>query len=255
VEAWPFLVDRKGSAEIDERSISMNWTLKTGLARRLFVPVAIGAAMVVILTGCGGSASNPPSVAAGGSRAATSSTTAAPSSSAPIAVATASSPPGRPSLPAVTASHADPALEAMLPAEVSGTAMQRSSATLAALLASGGDRTAVDGFLERLGKSESDGTYAAAFDPTNTIGGGIFAFKIAGVSAGVLLPAIVAVEQSDLGAGATTKQATVGGKSVTIVSVGAGVNDTEWVYGRDDVVFVIHAADEAHAGTFLQALS
>jgi hypothetical protein len=133
--------------------------------------------------------------------------------------------------------------------------MQRSSATLAALLASGGDRTAIDAFLQGLGKSESDGTYAAAFDPTNTVGGGIFAFKIAGVDADVLLPAIVAVEQSDLGAGATTKQATVGGKSVTVVSVGTGVNDTEWVYGRDDVVFVIHAADEAHAATFLQALS
>jgi uncharacterized protein with GYD domain len=65
----------------------------------------------------------------------------------------------------------------------------------------------------------------------------------------------VSVEQSDLGAGATTKQATVGGKSVTVVSVGTGVNDTEWVYGRDDVVFVIHASDEAHAATFLQALS
>jgi hypothetical protein len=133
--------------------------------------------------------------------------------------------------------------------------MQRSSATFAALLASGGDRTAIDAFLKNLGKSESDGTYAAAFDPTNTVGGGIFAFKIVGVNVDVLLPAIVSVEQSDLGAGATTKQATVGGKSVTVVSVGNGVNDTEWVYGHDDVVFVVHAADEAHAATFLQALS
>jgi hypothetical protein len=133
--------------------------------------------------------------------------------------------------------------------------MQRSSATLVALLASGGDRTAIDSFLQGLGKSESDGTYAAAFDPTNTVGGGIFAFKIAGVNASVLLPAIVSVEQSDLGPGATTKQATVGGKSVTVVSVGTGVNDTEWVYGRNDIVFVIHAAEEAHAATFLQGLS
>ena len=159
------------------------------------------------------------------------------------------------SLPAVTASHADPALEALLPAEVSGTAMQRSSATLAAMVAAGANRTAIDGFLQGIGKSESDGTYAAAFDPANAAGGGIFAFKVAGVDAGVLLPAILAVEQSDLGAGATTRQATVGGKDVTVVSVGTGVNDTEWVYARDDVVFVIHAPDEAHAAAFLQALS
>ena len=159
------------------------------------------------------------------------------------------------SLPAVTASHADPALEALLPAEISGTPMQRSSATLAALVAAGANRTAIDGFLQGIGKSESDGTYAAAFDPANAVGGGIFAFKVAGVDAGVLLPAILAVEQSDLGAGATTRKANVGGKDVTVVSVGTGVNDTEWVYARDGVVFVIHAPDEAHAAAYLQALS
>jgi hypothetical protein len=217
--------------------------------------VAISAAIILVLTGCASSASNSPSSAAGGSGAATSLASAAPSSSQPSVPATPLFSSAGPSLPAVTASHADPALEALLPAEISGTSMQRSSATLAALLASGGDRTAIDAFLQGLGKSESDGTYAAAFDPTNTVSGGIFAFKIAGVNAGVLLPAIVSVEQADLGAGATTKQATVGGKSVTVVSVGTGVNDTEWVYGRNDVVFVIHAADEAHAATFLQALS
>ena len=155
----------------------------------------------------------------------------------------------------MTASHADPALEALLPAEISGTPMQRSSATLAALVAAGANRTAIDGFLQGIGKSESDGTYAAAFDPANAVGGGIFAFKVAGVDAGVLLPAILAVEQSDLGAGATTRKANVGGKDVTVVSVGTGVNDTEWVYARDGVVFVIHAPDEAHAAAYLQALS
>jgi hypothetical protein len=233
----------------------MNWILKSSVARRVFVSVTIGTAIILVLTGCGSSASSPPSNAAGGSPAAASSASAALSSSEPSAVATTPSSSAGPSLPAVTSSHADPALEALLPAEITGTSMQRSSATLAALIASGGDRTAIDAFLQGLGKSESDGTYAAAFDPTNTVGGGIFAFKIAGVNADVLLPAIVSVEQSDLGAGATTKQATVGGKRVTVVSVGTGVNDTEWVYGRDDVVFVIHAADEAHAAPFLQALS
>jgi hypothetical protein len=232
----------------------MNWNLNRGVVKRAFVPMVIGVATILVLTGCGGSASNSPSNAAGGSPAAASSASVALSSSKPSAVATTPSSSAGPSLPAVTSSHADPALEALLPAEISGTSMQRSSATFAALLASGGDRTAIDAFLQGLGKSESDGTYAAAFDPTNTVGGGIFAFKIAGVHADVLLPAIVSVEQSDLGAGATTNQSTVGGKSVTVVSVGTGVNDTEWVYGRDDVVFVIHAADEPHAATFIQAL-
>jgi hypothetical protein len=222
----------------------------------VFARLAIGIAIVVVLTACGGGSTPLPSIGAGDSPAdsAASSTTSG-SSSAGGSIAPVTAPSAAvPSLPAVTSSHSDPALEAILPAEVSGTPMQRSSATLASLLDSGGDRSAIDAFLQGLGKSVSDGTFAAAFDPTNTLGGGIFAFKIAGVNSGVLLPAIVSVEKSDLGAGATPTQATVGGKSVTVVSVGDGVNDTEWVYGHEDVVFVIHAADEAHASAFLQVL-
>jgi hypothetical protein len=223
----------------------MNWSLGFGVARRLFVSMAIGAAILSALAGCGGGASSNPSSGAGGSPVAATAPNATPSTSASPAV---------PSLPVVTSSHADPALEARLPAQVSGTAMQRSSATLADLIAAGADRTAIDAFLQGIGKSESDGTYAAAFDPTNAVGGGIFVFKIVGVNATVLLPAMVSVEKADLGAGATTSQATVGGNSVTVVSVGTGVNDTEWILGRDDVVFVIHAADEVHAATFVEAL-
>jgi hypothetical protein len=233
----------------------MKWRLDSTVTRPVLARLAIGAALVVLLAGCGGAGASLPPTAAPGSSAAASSTAAPASSSAPSDVATSPSTPAGPSLPAVTSSHADPTLEALLPAEVTGIAMQRSSATLADLLASGGDRTAVDTFLKGIGKSESDGAYASASDPTNTLGGGILAFKIAGVNTSVLLPAIVSVEQSDLGAGATTTQATVGGKNVTVVSVGTGVNDTEWIYGRDDVIFVIHATDEAHAATFLQALS
>ncbi len=225
---------------------------------RLVATVSMAACLS--LAGCGGSAAAP-SNAAGGSPTAASPASAAPASAAPSAVASAPDVSVAPSQqaaasqPVVNASHADPALEALLPAEIAGTPMQRSSATLEALVAAGANRTAIDGFLQGIGKSESDGTYAAAFDPGNAVGGGIFAFKVAGVDAGVLLPAILAVEQSDLGAGATTTQANVGGKDVTVVSVGNGVNDTEWVYAHDGVVFVIHAPDEAHAATYLQALS
>ena len=232
----------------------MNRIPTSGVARRILAPSAVSAAVILILAGCGGNASSP-SNAAGDSPAAASSASAAPASSTPASIAPSSSPAAAASQPAVTESHADPALEALLPAEVSGTPMQRSSATLAAMIAAGADGTAIDGFLQSIGKTESDGTYAAAFDPANALGGGIFAFKVAGVDAGVLLPAILSVEQSDLGTGATTDQATVGGKPVTVVSVGNGVNDTEWVYAKDGVVFVIHAADEAHAAAYLEALS
>lgn len=199
-------------------------------------------------------------VAAACSSGATPGSTAVPTPSSaavtasPSELANASSPTSLPSLPAIFSNHADPALETLLPAEVSGTALQRYSLTLSAVLDAGGDRAAIDAFLQGIGKTEADGSFAAALDPSNTLIGGIFAFKVSGADAAVLLAAIVSVEASDLGAGATTKQAIVGGKSVTVVSVGTGVNDTEWIYGRGDVVFVVHTSTEALAAAFLQAL-
>ncbi|MEO5965110.1 MAG: hypothetical protein ABIR11_06565 [Candidatus Limnocylindrales bacterium] len=159
-----------------------------------------------------------------------------------------------PSLPAIFANHADPALEALLPTEVSGTVVWRYSLALADVLDAGGNRAGVDAFLAGIGKTESDGSVASALDPTNSLQGGIVAFKVSGADTARLLGGIVSVEQSDLGAGASTRQATVGGKAVTIASVGTGPNDTEWIYARNDVVFVVHAANETSAAAFLQVL-
>ena len=128
------------------------------------------------------------------------------------------------------------------------------SISLSDLLDAGGDRAAIDAFLQGVGKTEADGNFAVAMDPTNTMGGGIFAFKVTGLETATLLAGILASEQSELGEGSTTRQATVGGKSVTVLSRGTGPNDTEWIYGRGDVVFVVHAADEGHAAAFLEAL-
>lgn len=154
----------------------------------------------------------------------------------------------------IFSSHADPALEALLPATVSGTPLTHYSLTLTQLLDGVTDRVGIDAFLQGIGKTEADGSYAAAFDPTNVLGGGINAFKVAGADAAALLAGITALEQADFGTGATVEQQTVGNKNVTVLSVGSGVNDTEWIYGRGDVVFVVHAADEAHAAAFLEAL-
>lgn len=131
--------------------------------------------------------------------------------------------------------------------------MGRYSVSLSDLLDGGGDRASIDAFLTGIGKTEADGSFAVAVDPTNSLGGGIFAFKVNGVDTAPLLAGILAAEQADLD-GATPSQATVGGKSVTVLSRGSGPNDTEWLYGRDDVVFVVHAANEAGATAYLQAL-
>lgn len=229
------------------------------IVKHLLRPFALGAAVMVVIIGCGGSPSTPSS--ASSVAAASSSALAGPSSSAavpssaattsPSTVATASSPAGLPSHAADASKHADPALEAQLPAVVSGTTLERWSFSVPD---SGADRAAIDAFLQAIGKSESDASFGFAFDPTHTMTGGIFATKVSGADTATLLGALVPIAQSDLGAGATTRQATVGGKDVTIVSVGTGPNDTEWIYGHGDIVFDVHADDETRAAAFLQAL-
>lgn len=232
------------------------------MLKHLLAQIALGAAAIIGIVGCGGSPSTTPSSSS--AAAASSSALAGPSSSAavpssaattsPSTIATASSLASLPSLPAIYSNHADPALEGQLPTEVSGITLRRYSLALADVLDAGGNRAVIDAFLSGIGKTESDGSFASASDPTNTLTGGILAFKVSGADTARLLGGIVSVEQSDLGAGATTRQAKIGGKGVTIVSVGTGPNDTEWIYGRNDVVFVVHADDEARATAFLQAL-
>jgi hypothetical protein len=235
--------------------------VKEIIVKHALGPIALGVAVMVAIVGCGGSGSTPPSPA--GTTTDSVFRSADPSvapPSSPVSTASspagggAPSPAGSSSLPAMFSRHADPALEDLLPPVVSGIAMHRYSLTFAEVLDAGGDRAAVDGFLATIGKTEADGTFAGAFDPTNSLGGGIFAFKVSGADPAALLAGIVAVEGSDLGGNATTRQATVGGKDVTIVSVGTGVNDTEWIFGRGDVVFVVHAADEPHAAAYLEAI-
>lgn len=166
----------------------------------------------------------------------------------------ASAPANVPSLAPIFSNHADPALEALLPATVSGTAMHRYSLTLTQVLDASGGRLGTTDFLRSLGKTEADGSFAAAFDPTTSLGGGIDAFKVAGADAAALLAGITTIEVSQLGTGTTREAATVGGKSVTVASLGSGVNDTKWIYGYGDVVFVVSAPDEAGAAAYLEAL-
>ena len=216
--------------------------------------VVLGVGVLVVLVGCGGSAPTPassnaaPTVAA----ASTGAPSTAPQGSAGAPATAAANLPSN--LPPIFSSHDDPGLESQLPSEVSGVAMAHYSISFAELLADSTDRASIDAFLQTMGKSEADGSFAAALDPTNTLGGGIFAFKVNGADAATLLAGIVAVERSDMGADVTSQQATVGGKNVTVLSVGGGVNDTEWIYGRGDIVFVVHAPDETHAAAFLQAI-
>ena len=221
----------------------------------------LAAAVIVLVAACGGSTSSAPTGGSaaprtpGGSVAAASLPVAgSPAVAASAAPSLAGQPSAQPSAPVITGTHADPALEALLPAAVGGTPLARSSVSLATMLDSGANRPAIDAFLGSIGKSEGDGSVALAVDPSGVVPGGISAFKVTGADATALLGGLVAVERSDLGAGATVAQATVGGKAVTVLTIGNGVNDNTWVYGHGDVVFVVKAPDAARAAAFLELL-
>jgi hypothetical protein len=206
-------------------------------------PIGLGTAVLVAIVGCGGGGSTPSSSAG---------TPASPSAISPASPAA-----GAPSLPPILSNHFDPELEAMLPAEAAGTALQRYSVALYDLQDPDGDHSAIDAFLQSIGKSPSDATFAAALDPSAKLTGGVSAIKVTGADPASLLAAMVSVEQSNLGGRATVRQGTLGGKNVTSLSVASeatGLDETEWLYGRGDVVFIVHADDEARAVAFLEAL-
>ncbi len=221
------------------------------------IRLGFGTAILVLAAACGSSA--PATSAVGGSSAPGATATTATGSSAPSAPASSPAVSGpattsAPSVPAILGSHADPALEALLPTSIGGTGLAVSSLTLKAVLDAGGDRPAIDAFLASIGKSEADGSVAFAVDLSGAVPGGISAFKITGADAATLLGGIVALQRGDLGSGATATPAKVGGKSVTVVSIGNGVNDNAWIYGHGDVVFVVKAPDEASAMAYLTVL-
>jgi hypothetical protein len=227
-------------------------------------------AVIALAIGCGGNSTptSPASSAPSSPRVSPAVASAPTSSGAPVpttgagsavpSVATTVPPPASQpaprSLDPFFSSHGDPALEALLPTAINGKLLTIYSLTLTQLLDQGGDRPAIDAFLLGIGKSEADGSWAAAFDATNPAGGGVNAFKVAGADPAPLLAGITAWENADLGTNATLESATVSGKTVTVLSIGNGVNDTEWIYGHGDVVFVVHAANESDAGAFLEAL-
>ena len=223
----------------------------------------IAAVLLLLLISVGGcSGSTAPATAPTGSAAATSpASTPVAASLPPVATAVPTLAPSIPiALPsgitdALFATHSDPSLESLLPRQVAGLQMLTYSLTLEELIAAGtSDPSTVEPFLANLGKTVADASFAAAFDPNGTLPGGIQAFKIAGADTRKLMEGFVGLARQDVGIDATIVGGTVGGKSVTIVSAGDGPNDTQWLYGRGDVVFTVVAPDETAAAQYLAAL-
>jgi hypothetical protein len=211
---------------------------------RLFLTGLVAAAVM----GCAGTASESP----GASQSVT--TTQAVTTAAVTTAATTTEPA---TTAAVSSSlgfelpHNAAELEALLPDKI-GTA------TLTKLSWSGQDfvnantgSPELKTWLQSLGKSLSDVSAAAAFDITG--GTSIFAFRVNGVDHTTLFTAF---QQAAIKSGETptpyTNQ-TVGGKQVAVAPANSA-EETNYVYGVADLIFIVSAKDPATAAEALSKL-
>jgi hypothetical protein len=145
-------------------------------------------------------------------------------------------------------SHAAPDLEALLPDEVAGVALEKGSATGAAVFGGNEFSEAMTAFLASRGKEPGDLRFANARDPAGTAGVEAGVFEVEGVGAPALRDAIVEASRP-AAPGAAVSSATVGGKPVTALEYASG--STLYLYAAGDRVFYAGSTDEELAGEVL----
>ncbi len=143
------------------------------------------------------------------------------------------------------ASHADPALEALLPAAVGDTTLERKSYVASTVIGSGASGTALTEALRALGASPSDLRIAEAFDSAGAADWYVDAFRLPGLS-GRKLESAVIDGWIPAGSPATRTNRTIAGKEVVHVTAGGGGDGlSDYVYVHGDVVFDIATTDTA----------
>ena len=141
---------------------------------------------------------------------------------------------------------ADKALEALLPNEVAGAPIVKSSISGPTLAGSGPGSEDMRAMLTRLGKTPDD--LSAAFGS----GGGLImsAYRLKGVDATALLAAFAVLLDAD--EAPTMTDASLGGKSVTKVVTGVS---TVYAYTKDDVLFTVTGGTGVPEATIAEAIS
>jgi hypothetical protein len=143
-------------------------------------------------------------------------------------------------------------LEALLPDTLGGAKLLKASMKGSDFVAQQTSSPELVAWLNSVGKSLNDVSAAYAFDVTGASGGGIFAFRVAGVDHVTLIAGL----QKSLQASDNTitwTSATVGGKSVE-TSKGSSETGTMYLYGAADVIFMVVAKDAAAAAEALSKL-
>jgi len=153
----------------------------------------------------------------------------------------------------VAETHDAPDLEAVLPADLGGTAMTSESWTGDAILSDDGWSTSMLAFLTAAGKTATDLQVAQAYDATQTLDGSVGVYRVAGIEGTALQDALIAAWKTDY-PDMVASQVTLGGVPVTKASFGPdSVNSYLYKQGND--VFDIETTDEAIAAAAIASLT
>ncbi|HEU4672892.1 MAG TPA: hypothetical protein VFS32_08340 [Candidatus Limnocylindrales bacterium] len=153
------------------------------------------------------------------------------------------------------ASHADPDLEALLPASIGDTTLDRESYVATKVLGTDTASKALTDSLKALGASPSDLRIAEAFDSSGAATWYLDAFRLPGVGGSRLATAVVEGWITAGSSGATRTNRTIGGKHVVHVTAGSGSGGlSDFVYVHGDVVFDIATTETAVVRKILAAL-
>jgi hypothetical protein len=145
---------------------------------------------------------------------------------------------------AIPSFSTDPALAAMLPETLCGTAAVKSS--FAGDTFGSSTDAEFQAFVQALGKTPADVSIAAAIG--GTTGCTVSILKVNGADATQLRDKFTAEMAKD---GNTTTEKSLGGKTVL---AGSGANSFGYVYFKDDMVFIFTAPDDAKATEIATAL-
>jgi hypothetical protein len=155
-------------------------------------------------------------------------------------------------IPPVADTHDAPELEAMLPAELQGTALQVQSWTGAGILTDDAWSTAITSFLGCADRSQDDLRVAQAYDPNQGLDGSIGVYQVNGIAPRAIHDALLAawrVDYPDM----VVSTVTFGDQQVTKADFGDDTIDS-YLLIRDGVVFDIETTDQEIAAAAIAAL-
>jgi hypothetical protein len=156
------------------------------------------------------------------------------------------------SIPPLDLTHDVPALEPLLPSQVSDTPLVSMSWTGDAIFSDDGWSTTMTKYLADHGKTPADLQAGQAMDPNQALDLVVRVFRVDGLAPADILSAMIdgwRVDYPDM----VVSQATIGGKAVTKGDFGSeGVNSYWYIQG--DHVFDVETSDETIAAAALAAI-